>query len=232
MKTMGVLGGLGPQATVDFEARVHRVAQGLVPQRGNGGYPPMVVGYHRRPPFVTDEGGIKPALPLRPDPELLDLARWLGTRADFLVVPSNGAHAIQAEIERAAGRSVLSMVEATVAEVRRRGWAKVGLLTFGPFSVYAESLKRLGLEAVEAGVETRGKLNEVIVGVMEGRADVATAMTAWEAVAGLRAAGVDGIIPGCTEIPLLLGEEAAGQDDLVNPAQLLAEAAVNFALEG
>ena len=30
MKTIGVLGGLGPQATMDFEARVHRVAQRLI----------------------------------------------------------------------------------------------------------------------------------------------------------------------------------------------------------
>ena len=48
MKTIGVLGGLGPQATMDFEARVHAVSRRLIPGRGNGGYPPMVVYYHRR----------------------------------------------------------------------------------------------------------------------------------------------------------------------------------------
>ena len=40
MKTFGVLGGLGPQATTDFEARVHHVAQRLIPQYLNTGYPP------------------------------------------------------------------------------------------------------------------------------------------------------------------------------------------------
>jgi aspartate/glutamate racemase len=35
MKTMGVVGGLGPQATMDFEARVHQVAQGLMLPRGS-----------------------------------------------------------------------------------------------------------------------------------------------------------------------------------------------------
>jgi aspartate/glutamate racemase len=43
------------------------------------------------------------------------------------------------------------------------------------------------------------------------------------------ARSVDGIILGCTEIPLLLGD-AAGASDLVNTLQLLAEAAVNHAL--
>jgi aspartate racemase len=64
MQTIGVLGGLGPQATMDFEARVHQVAQRLIPPRGNSGYPPMVVYYHRRPPFVMSAGGTRPALPL------------------------------------------------------------------------------------------------------------------------------------------------------------------------
>ena len=43
MKTIGVLGGLGPQATMDFEARVHRESQRRIPPRMNGGYPPMIV---------------------------------------------------------------------------------------------------------------------------------------------------------------------------------------------
>jgi aspartate/glutamate racemase len=46
MKTIGVLGGLGPQATMDFEVRLHRESQRLIPPQMNGGYPPMVVHYH------------------------------------------------------------------------------------------------------------------------------------------------------------------------------------------
>jgi aspartate racemase len=48
-----------------------------------------------------------------------------------------------------------------------------------------------------------------------------------EAVEILRSRSVDGIILGCTEIPFLLQEEA---DDLISPLQLLAEAAVKYAL--
>ena len=51
MKTIGVLGGLGPQATMDFEERIHTVSQQLIPQHGNSGYPPMVVYYYRHPLF-------------------------------------------------------------------------------------------------------------------------------------------------------------------------------------
>ena len=100
MKTIGVLGGLGPQATMDFEARVHVVSQRLIPGRGNQGYPPMVVYYHRRTPVVTTEDRA-PLRPLQLDPLLLDAARRLGEWVDLLVITSNGVHRLQREIEEA-----------------------------------------------------------------------------------------------------------------------------------
>lgn len=113
VKTIGVLEGFGPQAPMDFEARVHRVAQRLIPPYWNAGYPPMVVYYCRHAPFIVKDDGT-PQLPLRPDPRVLEAAKWLGQLADFLVIPSNGPHLLQPEIEGVARGKVLSMVEATV----------------------------------------------------------------------------------------------------------------------
>src|SRR5262245_8846741 len=73
MKTIGVLGGLGPQATMDFEVRVHQVAQRLIPQFQNSGYPPMFVYYCRHPPILLNEDHT-PRLPIQPDPRLLKAA--------------------------------------------------------------------------------------------------------------------------------------------------------------
>ena len=77
--------------------------------------------------------------------------------------------------------------------------------------------------------ELRVALDQAIAGVMEGRDDAESAAAARGAVAALRARGVDGVILGCTEIPLLL-RESADAADLINPAQLLAEAAVRAAV--
>ena len=94
MKTIGVLGGLGPQATMDFEARVHAVSQALIPQHFNSGYPPMVVYYHRYPPFVVDERGVH-IQPVRPDPRLTEAMGKLGEMVDFIVITSNAPHLFQ-----------------------------------------------------------------------------------------------------------------------------------------
>jgi aspartate racemase len=228
MKTIGVLGGLGPQATMDFEARVHRVAQRLIPPHLNAGYPPMVVYYCRHPPVLLTDTGT-PQLPIRPDPRLLDAAKRLGALADFLVIPSNTPHLVQAEIEQAAGRKVVSIVEATLAEVRRRQWKRVGVLGLGEPVVYTRPLAELAIacEIIDAG--PRATLDAAIFRLMEGRNDAESFAVARQAVTALRDRGVDGVILGCTEIPLLL-REAADEEDLMNPSQLLAEAAVKAAM--
>jgi len=214
---------------MDFEARLHRAAQQLIPQRQGTGYPPLVVYYHRHPPvLVTDEG--LPRLPIQCDPRLLDAARRLGALVDFLVITANTPHLFQAEIEEAAGRPVLSMIDLALAEVQRRRWTTVGVLGLGDPIVYTRPLERLGLAPATLDAGLRSRLDPAIFGLMEGRADAASAAIAREAVAALRARGVDGIILGCTELPLLL-HDAAGAPDLIDPARLLVDAALSHALE-
>jgi aspartate racemase len=229
MKKIGVLGGLGPQATMDFEARVHAESQRLISGRGNQGYPPMLVYYHRHPPVVTTDDGV-PIRPFQVHPLLLDAARRLGTWADFLVVTSNGVHRLQPAIEAAAGRPILSMIDCTLAEVDRRGWRRVGVLTFIEPAVYQEPLEQRGLICEVIPPEMQPSLDEVIEEYAAGRAGPEASGVVRVAVGKLRARGADGIILGCTELPLLLGSEA-DTPDLINPAQLLAEAAVHHATE-
>lgn len=229
MKTIGVLGGLGPQATMDFEVRVHQESQRRIAPRMNGGYPPMIVYYHRRPPFLLKDDGL-PRMPIEPDPDLLQAAGRLGAAADFLVITSNGPHLVQDEMERASGREVLSMINVTLDEVRRRGWKRVGVFGLGDPCVYTRRLESLGIAYEILEPERQTPLDGAIFRFMEGGDDDEGRRVAREAIERLRSRRVEGIILGCTELPLLLREHAAALD-LLNPAQLLAEAAVRYALE-
>jgi aspartate racemase len=231
MKTIGVLGGIGPQATMDFEARVHVVAQQLVPQEANSGYPPMVVYYHRRAPVLVEPDDYSPVVPIQPDPTFLDAVQRLGAWADFLVVTANGPHMLKAEIERVAGVPLLSMIELTLANVRERGWRRVGALGLGEPHVYLQPLAQVGVVTEALGAELRERLDAAIIKVMEGRDGEPEAVVMQEALRDLRGRSVDGIILGCTELPFLVGPAGDTAPDLINPIQLLAEAAVRQALE-
>jgi len=224
MKTIGILGGLGPQATMDMEMRLHKAAQQLIPPMQNSGYPPIIVQYYRHPPVLLTEQH-EPVFPWQPDPRLLDIAKKLGPMVDFLIIPSNGAHLFQKEIEQAANRKIISMIDTTLEEVKKRKWQKIGVLGLMNPKVYTGRLKELGIAFETIDDALQGKMNQAIMKVMEGREEEGDRAIALQAIEYLRSKKVDGIIPGCTEIPLLLGKHMdAG--DLLNPAQLLAEAAI------
>lgn len=228
MKTIGILGGLGPQATTDMEVRIHKAAQALIPQAQNSGYPPMIVSYYRHPPILLTNEFV-PVSPWQPDPRLLSTAQQLGTIADFLIIASNGVHMFQKEIEQASGKKVLSMIDTTMEEVKRKGWKRIGVLGLMNGNIYANKLKAIGLEPVLVDNMLQGELNQAIFRVMEARHTAEDKNTALLAIEKLRMQNVDGIIPGCTELPFMLSEQVDA-NDIINPVQFLAEAAVKYSL--
>lgn len=229
MKTIGVLGGLGPQATMDLEMRIHKISQQLIPAAQNSGYPPMVVQYFRHTPVLLDSN-FKPLFPMQPDPRLIEAVKALSTISDFLVVPSNGMHVFQNEFERATGKKMISMIDAVLNEAKRRSWKKIGVMGLMSPKVYIDRFEEQGIRYETIDTTLQEKLNQAIFRVMEGREDSSDCDVVMEAVKYFRSKNVDGIIPGCTEIPFLLGNEM-NADDVINPAQLLAEAAVKFAMK-
>lgn len=229
MKTIGVLGGIGPQATMDFEAWVHRISQQHIPQRFNSGYPPMVVIYHRAPPVLIEEDGT-PVTPVQPDPNFLAAAEKLGKLSDFLVVTANGPHMFVERITEAYGGEMISMIAVTLEALKDQGVERVGLLALGEPVVYQLPLDEQGTDHFTIPEALRQDLDEAVLSYMEGRVSPSSRETARRAVAYLREEGADRIVLGCTELPLLL-EGELDQPDLINPTELLAEAAVARALE-
>jgi aspartate racemase len=134
---------------------------------------------------------------------------------------------MRSHVEPAADRPVVSIIEATLAEVRRRKWQRVGVIALGDGAIYTEPLRGQGIacETTEAY-----QLASAVFGVMEGRIDDASRAIVRNSVEDLRRRNVDGIILGCTELPILLGAEADEASDLINSTQMLAEAAVDYAM--
>ena len=229
MRTIGVLGGIGPQATIDFETRVHVAAQGLIPQHLNQGYPPMVTVFLRHPPVLFEPDG-RPRQPMTLDPRVLETVERLGNWADFITSPCNTLHLFVDKLRAAAGCDVLSIIDVTIAELRRRDTETVGLLGLGIPQVYAERFEEERIEMVTAPRVLRDVLDDAILRLNEGRVTERHRAVARGAVESLRGSGASVTVLGCTEIPLLLGEETEAPD-LVNPSQLLAEAAVRHAIE-
>ncbi len=229
MKTIGILGGFGPDATIELERRILEESRRRIPPALNGGYPPVVT-FHLRHPPVRHEHGAPPAGPLRIDDRVLEAARRLGALADLLIIGANAPHLFADEIAAAAGCEVVSMVDVVVEEIRRRPVAPVGLLGLGVPEAYVKRLDREGIATVVADPQARRDLDEGILRTLEGRTTDTHREAAREAVRSVRARGAQATVLGCTEIPILLATGAVAPD-LIDPGPLVVRAAVARAID-
>jgi aspartate racemase len=130
--------------------------------------------------------------------------------ADFLVLATNTMHRVAERIEAAVKIPLLHIADATAAVIQARGLGRVGLL--GTRFTMEEAFyrrrleERFGLEVQVPEAADREVIHRVIYDELcLGRIEDASRVEYRRIAAGLVAAGVEGIIFGCTEIGMLLG---------------------------
>lgn len=203
MKTVGVLGGMGPAATVDFFARI--VA--ATPASRDQDHLRLIIDNN---PQLPDRHAAIGGHGESPAAAMAQMAVGLETAgADLLVIACNTAHAFIDAVRGAVTIPVLDMVEETVALACRRhpGARRVGLLAADgclAAGLYQEALDIRGLAPVLLDTASQRRFMEIIYRVKAGEpADVlGTAMAGL--AANLADAGADLVIAACTEVPLLL----------------------------
>ena len=232
MKRIGVIGGMGQWSTQDVINRILKVCVDQIPQYVNSGYPSFDLRMLNCFPIILNDDGTLPEI-LEPHPKLIEAAAFVGLHSDFIIVPSNTPHLFIRQIEEAAGKPLLSIVDVTVAEVQKRKYKRVGLLAIGltlSERLFQTALEKIDVESVILREDISTNMDEEGVWkIMEGAVSTNVNKSTHRAVTYLREQDVDGIILGCTEVPILLGD-SADEVDIINPSQLLAEAVVEKAL--
>jgi aspartate racemase len=215
VKTLGVLGGMGPAATVAFLARL----QALTPATGDADHIRVLMDLN---PHVPDRN----TRPGEAEVELGAMARRLAAAgAEVLAMPCNTAHAQAAGI-RAAGLPFIDMIAETTAAAKATGAGSVGVLaTGGGRALYAPALSAAGLTPVLLEEADQARFMALIYAVKAG--DVGPGRRVeMRALAGrLVAAGAGAVIAGCTEAPLLLSPDDLDAP-LVDSAEVLARVCV------
>lgn len=211
MKTAGILGGMGPAATVDFYGKI----VSHTPAFNDQEHVPVVMYADPRIPdrtaFLLGRGS-------DPYPSLLRGARRLReTGADFIAIPCNTAHYWQQKLSAdVAPTPVLHIVDAAIKDARERGCdtGRLGVLaTEGTIQggVYGRKLAEEGFEAVFPDAEGQAQVTLAIAAVKAG--DVRKGRFLLEAQArNLLDRNCGKVIMGCTEIPVALGGADIGRD--------------------
>ncbi|MEO1423550.1 MAG: amino acid racemase [Pseudomonadota bacterium] len=228
MRRVGVIGGLGPEATVLFMSRLIAA----VPARDDADHVPLIVDQNPQVPSRIDAlvEGCGPD----PSPILIDMARRLERAgAAALVMPCNTAHHYAACIQDAVSIPFLSMVDLAAthaAQVTR--WGRVGLLgspALERAGVFDLPMAAQGVRVVPL-TDPHAMLGAIRAIKARGTTPEVCAQLSREAHAQARA-GAEAICIGCTEFSLV-AKEIEAPVPVFDALDLLVETVVRFSRDG
>jgi aspartate racemase len=154
--------------------------------------------------------------------------------ADFLICPDNTIHEAMPHVLPRSPLPWLHIAEEVGKEAKRRGYATLGLtgtkyLVSGP--VYPDKLKELGIDCIRPTPEQQERVNDIIFDeLVRGEQLLGSLFYFQQVIERLKTLGCDAVVLGCTELPLLVGDEETPLPAL-DSTRILARAALRYALK-
>lgn len=224
---VGVLGGMGPEATVHFMSEV--IA--MTPASGDRDHIRMLVDSN---PQVPDRQDAIRGNDTAVRAELVSMGQQLeASGADFLVMPCNTAHAFVDDAIQSVSIPFVHIIRETVKEIENAypQVERVGILATDACllaGVYQNELRAKGKTAILLGTEDQQMCMSLIASIKAGDTGSQVRHKMADLAERLVASGADAVIAGCTEIPLVL-ENSGIKAPLISSTAVLAKRTVAFA---
>jgi aspartate racemase len=226
-KTIGVLGGMSPESTIAYYEYITRT---YTERFGDYGYPEIIIYSVSFQPYVDwplDERWDLVAEGLSIAAQKIEAAG-----ADVLLIATNTMHLVFDQVQVNVGVPMLSLLDVVGDAIVVRGFKTVGLLgtrftmekTF-----FQDALRRRGIDVLVPGAAQREYVNSVIYEeLVAGQIRDESRSRFVAVIRELADRGAEGVILGCTEIPLLVNEADASLP-LFDTTTIHAEAVLRYA---
>jgi aspartate racemase len=226
-KIIGILGGMGPEATIDLFYKIIKFS----PAEKDQDHLRIIIDNNPKIPDRTAAILGKGEDPL---PALQETARNLEKAgADFIIIPCNTAHYFLPQIQKSVNIPVLNIIEETAKETQKKIFPiqKVGLLaSIGIYKteIYHQHFKKFNIEVISPKEKDKEEVMKVIYAVKAGDLSNGVKGNILKIAQKLIDKGAEAIIAGCTEIPLIL-KEGDISVPIIDPTQVLAKIAIRKA---
>jgi len=230
MKTIGIIGGLAWQSS----AEVYRIINELVNKRLGGQHSCKCVMY---------SVDLDPVLILREEGNWEELSNIItdaikkveAAGADFTIICSNTMHKTVDAVKDRVSKPILHIADVTARAILERGFRTVGLMGT-KFTLtedfYKDKMEKdYGIEILIPDEEDIAFIHHVIYDELDFSIfNPDSAKRFVQIIEKMNSRGAEGVILGCTEIPLLVKQEYT-KVPLFDTTTLHAEAAVKMALK-
>ncbi len=203
-RVLGILGGLGPMATVYFYEMLTQHTKAACDQD----HIDIIINSRATTPdrtrFILGESSENPF-----DIMAADAARLVTFGADVIAIPCNTAHYFYDRLSTTIPIPILNMVEETVLAAKAGGCTKLGILaTSGTVNTrtYQRMCEKHGLEFAVPDAQQQSAVMRIIYDdIKQGRRADMPAFC--RAVESLTRQGCDRVVLGCTELSLIKRDE-------------------------
>lgn len=224
---LGVLGGVGPLATIYFAELVIRHTDAATDQQ----HVSMIIlnhaAIHDRTNYILD-----PSEP-NPLPQMIDDAKTLERAgADYIVIPCNTAHFFYDEIQNSVNTKIINIIEETVLNIKNTmpDAKKVGILATKGTLVsgsYQNMLKKHGLDyAVPDDGDTEALMEIIYEQVKAGKQ--VNIESFWRIINNLKKAGCDCVVLGCTELSIIYRDYSIADETIIDSLVTLAKKSIKL----
>ena len=224
-KRIGILGGISAESTLRY---YDRIIKGYFERRRDYYYPEVVIfslNFQRFTDF--EDRGHRDGYVA----EIMSGVRALERAgAEFVVMAANSPHAVFEEVEGLSNVPLLSIVNVTAEHAGRMGLRKLLLLGIKftmQSSFYQDGCREYGIEITVPAGEDQDRINRIIF--EELARGIVRDGSREELLGVIKGRPADGVILGCTELPLILRQEDSPVP-LLDTLELHAAAALDFSL--
>ncbi len=216
MKTVGIIGGLGPETTSEFYLEIVFGAF----KKNKESRPPILIWnvplkYKIEEDLLTKAEGEERYIPY-----LIDAAKKLEKAgADFLVMPCNSLHIFIDEIRRPVKIPILSIVEETVKFLKQKNIKRVGILATSTSlrrGLYMNALKKADINLVTPDDFEQAKMGRMIKNLVLNRHANKDREELLKIIDNFEKKGVKEVILACTDLQLLIPKHRLNIYDTMN----------------
>lgn len=230
-RTIGVLGGMGPEASSNLYAKMITYTQKTYGAEQDTDYPPMFI--YNLPLFGFDETGIVDKKKVTS--QLIDGVKKLeAAGSELIIIACNTVHCFYEEMQSAVDVPIYNIIEETRNRVQQAAHKKVGLFASEStckLNLYQHSFTESGIDVVAPNREQQKKLNRVIKNVMGGKHGAEDRSVLIEIAKNYQSRGAEAVVMGCTEIPLAI-DQTHTDIKLFDTIEIIIQSAVDYSLKG